>query len=276
MMRAHPFLVLLAAFALACGRPTTPEPSVGATDFPHPATYGETATHGADAAASGAVCTSCHDSTAEGSTPEVSDGPAACDSCHEAWPHAADFRTGAAHGPAWLADATSCAGCHGEDGANTPADNAAAACTACHSTYPHATGWDLAGGHGPAVRARGGADACVDCHNAEAAQAERAPACDSCHAAYPHADGWDHASTWAADSGDSCGTSCHPAVAEQGQVACSSCHDLFPHADDWTTGHAATVQKRGEAACTTCHEDGDLLGPTLPRRCGSCHAGGGR
>ena len=267
-MRRALLAISLLALALACGRPTTPQSSKGKADFPHPATYGETATHGADAATSDAACSTCHTGTPG--------GPPACDSCHEDWPHDEGFRAGEVHGSSWLTDPTPCAACHGEDGQSTPAGALSAACTSCHSTYPHDIGWADATSHGPAVRARGGDAACSNCHDAEAEQAMTAPACESCHALYPHVDGWDHTAAWANDSGESCGSTCHPATASQGQVACSSCHDLFPHGDRWSTGHAAAVQQRGYATCRTCHEDGELLGPDLPKRCGSCHAGGDR
>lgn len=256
--------VLPLALLFACGIPAEKDAGTAAV-FPHPANYADV--HGADAIAFTAACQRCHDLVEDRGSAK------ACRSCHT-YPHEAGWSAGAQHGAAWRADVTTCADCHGADGARAPQDVAHAACTSCHPSYPHAEGWGEGTGHGAGVLARGGDVGCQGCHGADGAAIAEGT-CTGCHAVYPHADGWSagavHGAAWLADSA-TCG-SCHDATADTRRVACSTCHDVYPHAEGWTpTGHVPVVQARGEAGCLACHADADAVGPSIPVGCApTCH-----
>jgi hypothetical protein len=247
-----------------------PLPSPSTTSdpvFPHPAGYDE-AGHGADAAASPAVCLGCH-SLGEGEPVRGAEAVApACRSCHADYPHVPDYGRVADHAADWAARGEDCQACHGADGAAVPG----ATCSTCHTSYPHPAGWEEGVGHGAAWIARGAA-ACDGCHG----EGDPGGGCTECHLDVPHTAGFAapdaHGAAWRADPA-SCTSSCHPADATAPKVACASCHDLFPHADGWPAGHYAVVQARGEGACALCHEPGTPAGPAMPVSCAaSCHGG---
>jgi len=285
------WLALLWTLVLGCGRPV--DPAAGSPDaiFPHPTDYAH-GTHGADALAADATCSSCHgielDEVVRGTRPAAP----ACKSCHSRFPHDADMDQGAVHAPLWAAppdddpQAMNCTDCHGDRGERAPAGLARGQCTSCHSAYPHPDGWKEPALHGPAAREHGGGAGCAGCHT-DVNDDTDPGACATCHAAYPHPEGWeDPAIHSAAYTPDACGVTCHDLQSPftsadpkaenpgAGKLACASCHDLFPHPADMQTRHIGIVQDRGQGTCLICHEDGEA-GPTLPVACAAaCHGGG--
>lgn len=238
---------------------------------------GETQGHGlyAESSGSGSCATSrCHGA---GLVPEagVTQGPG-CASCHEAYPHAADWEEGTIHGPVALADIGKCKSCHGTNLDQAPAGSKS--CVNCHASYVQhesagvsPTDWTTSGGHGSYAMAHDKAE-CQICHGENYAGGIANKPCATCHASYPHTDpGWpsdeghpDYVKDELGQDYSSCQL-CHGADLNGGnsQVSCNACHASHEHDDEnWTalgkeSVHAkvfvAEIQSGNGKACMVCH-----------------------
>lgn len=272
-----PVLLLV---TLACAEPRldAARPTSATAVFPHDDDFAAGEHHGAAwLEAAPGRCTDCHPTRAASA-----EGPPACASCHDAYPHPSGWRAGAEHGAGLSgedADRSACLACHEVPG-STATDQAG--CSHCHASYPHPTGWAEAGVHG--VVAAAGPDpaiVCGSCHGGELQGTATTPACAECHPAYPHAETWseptEHGAAALTDL-EGC-VACH--VSDDGGpggavgVACSRCHAPYPHPEDWLRAHLDSALLVGEAVCLRCHLAGD--GPdTVVATCATrCHGGEG-
>ena len=148
-------------------------------------------------------CISCH---------SASDGPDACDSCHEGQLESERLVSGpwqVTHGPNWqethgMGDLRSCTGCH-------PADY----CVDCHGvSLPHPV--DFPARHG--ADALASREFCTACH-------DEAALCDACHGMpMPHPDDFlaEHSTLVTSTADPSC-TTCHH------ESDCLTCHEAHIH-----------------------------------------------
>lgn len=143
-------------------------------------------------------CQSCHGATYTGGTSGV-----ACFTCHDSYPHGAQWNTGGAaesHGlylkvKRW--NDTGCQSCHGSDYSG---GTSSVACFTCHDAYPHAYRFSAGGHtaymyanlypftgcktcHGAAYTGGNVGESCMQagCHVDQTGAAKSPEACNTCH-----------------------------------------------------------------------------------------------
>ncbi|MBI2345733.1 MAG: hypothetical protein HYV03_02365 [Deltaproteobacteria bacterium] len=172
-----------------------------------------------------------------------------CNSCHQAYPHPADWKSGFVHGPVAKVNIGLCKTCHGSGLASAPPGSPT--CKSCHPAYlQHAsagleeTNWATGAGHGAYVMAppnSGNKAECQLCHGADFAGGIANRSCFTCHAEYPHT-----AATWATAPSPLHAAKVAEKTAAKTLSDCTQCHNL--------TG---TTPPAAAPTCTTCHDPGD-------------------
>ena len=253
---------------------------------------GESQGHGAFVQANGSA--SCAKSRCHGTNlipePRISQG-INCNACHQTYPHPADWRSGAVHGPLAKQDISKCKTCHGADLDRAPPG--VATCKDCHDTFlkhdiakTGATGWDQFAGHGQYFLDRYAPDQptqCQLCHGNDYAGGLSNRTCMRCHISFPHVDShWSerdgHGAFVMANGTASCATShCHgtnliPEPNISKGMRCASCHTNFPHPAGWRAGtlHGPAAQVN-IASCKTCHGANLDQAPPGSQTCKDCH-----
>lgn len=238
-----------------------------------------------------AECKDCHGDNLQGG-----DGKQACNTCHQSYPHTAEWLTdGSAnyHG-AYLAgknfSSDECKTCHGE---NLQGGTGKQACNACHATYPHSPAFKSETGssqfHGAYLKTASYNNAtCAPCHGTDYAGGQSRVACFTCHTSYPHASQWvdenapgyhgAYLSTRNFNNNEC--KSCHGESLQggDGKQACNSCHATYPHSSTFKNDannaefHGPYLKAQGYAlnACADCHGS-DYMGGSSRASCYTCH-----
>ncbi len=227
-------------------------------------------------------CQSCHGEKYDGGRSEKS-----CFSCHELYPHKADWKEKTSHGSSIVAklyNIEDCESCHGEDHTGGTSE---VSCFTCHSQYPHADDWLTPGSdnfHGKIVL-NSSTDDCESCHGNDLKGGSSGISCFSCHSNYPHSENWknqeNHGQSIVNNTYtlESCGN-CHGSDFTGGssQVSCFTCHSQFPHPADWITpdqaGFHGTAISNNQTLLTECQDchGSDYAGGSVNISCFTCHA----
>ncbi len=201
-------------------------------------------------------CRSCHGEKYDGGSSEKS-----CFSCHELYPHKADWKEKTSHGTSIineLYNIEDCENCHGQDYGGGTSE---VSCFTCHSQFPHPADWitpDQAGFHGTAISNNSALlTECQDCHGSDYGGGTVNISCFTCHADFPHPKGF----------GDFSSPNFHQNYFRENNnwdiATCQQCHgsDYSGDGNSAKNCNLCHFQPDGPETCNLCHGSSTNFAP---------------